>query len=161
MRSRVERLRGFTLVELLITVTIVALLAGGAVTMAELAGRRARESDLRSALREIRGAIDSYKRAVDLGRVRVAQGDSGYPPSLSALAEGAADASRPAGAARLYFLRRIPRDPFADASLRAEATWGLRSYASSPDNPQPGADVFDVYSLSGRSGLNGVPYRDW
>lgn len=152
--------RGFTLIELLITVAILAVLASGAMALAELASQRAREQELRAGLRDIREAIDAYKRAVEAKRVRSAQGESGYPPALSVLVQGAPDATSASGA-RIYFLRRMPRDPFADASADAASTWGLRSYASDPDNPQPGRDVFDVYSMSNRTGLNGVPYREW
>lgn len=152
--------RGFTLIELLITVAILALLASGAAAVAELAVRRSQEQELRSALREIREAIDAYKQASAARRIRTGSGDSGYPPSLDALVAGTADATQPRGA-RLYFLRRLPRDPLADPSLPAAATWGLRSYESEPDRPQAGRDVFDVYSLSPKSGLNGVPYRAW
>ncbi len=152
---------GFTLIELLVTVTIVALLASIALPLAELAVQRDKEQELRRALRELREAIDAYKRASDEGRIaRVADG-SGYPPTLEALAEGVADASSPK-AAKLYFLRRIPRDPlFSDPRAPAGRTWGLRSHDSPPDSPRPGRDVFDVYSLHPGSGLNGIAYKDW
>lgn len=159
MRS-MPRPRGFTLVELLITVAILSLLASGAMAVAELATRRAQEQELRIALREIREAIDAYKQAADAKRVRTSAADSGYPPSLEALVDGMPDTRHPGGA-KLYFLRRLPRDPLADPSLPAAATWGLRSYESEPDRPQPGRDVFDVHSLSPKVGLNGVPYRQW
>jgi general secretion pathway protein G len=146
--------RGFTLIELLVTVAIVATLASVALPLAEITAQRGRETDLRRALREIRDALDAYKRAADEGRIVRSPDQSGYPPSLAMLVEGVPDAKSPAGA-KLYFLRRVPADPMHDAG------WGLRSYASPPDAPQPGKDVFDVYSLSERSGLNGVPYRLW
>jgi general secretion pathway protein G len=153
--------RGFTLIEMVITVAIVGLLASAAMPVAELAYRRSRELDLRLALREIRGGLDAYKRAVDQGRIALEVGQSGYPPTLVALVDGVEDARDPEGR-RIYFLRRIPRDPlFPDSNTRAEATWGLRSYASTADAPVPGEDVFDVHSLSGASGIDGVPYRDW
>ena len=157
---RAHRVRGFTLIELLITVAILAMLAGGAMTFADIAVKRSREHELRAALREIRLAIDAYKAATDAGRVKKASDESGYPPTLFALTEGVSDATKP-NAAKLYFLRRLPRDPMADASLPADATWGLRSYDSEPDNPRPGRDVFDVYSLSPKTSLGGRPYREW
>jgi general secretion pathway protein G len=156
-----RRARGFTLIELIITVTIVALLAGAAVPLAELAVKRTREHDLQSALRQIREGIDAYKRAWDDKKIARAANESGYPKSLDQLVNGVPDITTPTKA-HIYFLRRIPRDPtFPDAGAPAAATWGKRSYASPPDSPSEGADVFDVYSLSTEVALNGVPYREW
>ena len=83
-----------------------------------------------------------------------------YPPTLELLVEGVTDARSPQGA-KLYLLRRLPRDPFAAADLPAARTWGLRTYASPPDDPRPGADVFDVFSLSTDRALDGTAYRAW
>lgn len=154
--------RGFTLVELLVVVAIVSVLASIGLPLAELSHRRNQEAELRRALRDIRGALDGYKRLVDEGRIARAADGSGYPPSLEALAEGVPDAQSPQGR-RIYLIRRLPRDPMARNAdeVPAQATWGLRSYASPPDAPQAGDDVFDVYSLSDGTGLNGVPYRRW
>jgi general secretion pathway protein G len=151
---------GFTLVELLISVAIVAVLASGAMAYADLAVRRGQEQELRTALRQIREAIDAYKAAADAGRIRRSADDNGYPPSLAALTEGVPEVGHPNGR-KLYFLRRLPRDPMAEASLPAELTWGLRSYESDPADPRPGRDVFDVHSLSRKAGLGGQPYREW
>lgn len=153
--------RGFTLIEMLVTLAIVALLASLALPLAELSVQRAKEQELRRALRELRGAIDAHKDAADANRIEPSALKSGYPPTLKVLVEGVRDVKDPKGA-KIYFLRRIPRDPFAPEPEAAPAeTWGLRSYASPPDEPQKGEDVFDVYSLSERVGLNGVPYREW
>lgn len=152
---------GFTLIELVVTVAIVAVLAAGAVPMLELGAQRAKESELRIALRQIRDALDAYKAAVDGGRIERKEGASGYPPDLAALVNGVRDHKTPDGAP-IRFLRRLPRDPFyPDAGVPAEQTWGKRSYASPPDNPSEGDDVFDVYSLSAAVGLDGVRYREW
>ena len=156
------RLRGFTLVELVITVAIVSLLATAVIPSAQLMYQRQRESELRDALRTLRTAIDAYKKASEAGRIKKEADKSGYPPDLQTLVDGVEDASSPKEGVKIYFLRRVPRDPFwPDATGAPADTWGLRSYASSPDDPQPGDDVFDVYSRSSRVGLNGVPYRDW
>lgn len=153
---------GFTLIELVITVAIVGLLATAAWPMAELGVQRAREQELHFALREIRTALDAYKAAVDDGRIVNSLGESGYPPSLGVLVDGVPDARSTDGKSRIYFLRKIPRDPmFADPGVTNEQSWGKRSYASSADAPMEGEDVFDVYSLSSGIGLNGIPYRDW
>jgi general secretion pathway protein G len=153
--------RGFTFIELLMTVAILALLASVALPLAEVAVQRSKEQELRRALREIRGAIDAYKDAVDRGRIAKKADASGYPPSLEVLVSGVEDAKDP-DKKKIYFLRRLPRDPMNDdATLSAEETWGKRSYASPPKAPAAGADVFDVYSRSEKAGLNGVPYREW
>jgi general secretion pathway protein G len=156
-----KRESGFTLLELLITVAIVGLLASIALPLSELAMKRSTEQDLRRSLREIREGLDAYKRASDEGRITRSADQSGYPPTLTALVEGVTDAKSPSGAT-LRFLRRVPRDPlFADASGAAEKTWGVRSYESPVDAPRPGSDVFDVYSTSAGTGLNGIPYKEW
>jgi general secretion pathway protein G len=152
--------RGFTLIEIIITVTIVAILASAALPLTKLVTQRAKEQELRTALRQIREAIDAHKQASDEGRVARAADASGYPPSLATLVDGVADAKLPANNS-IYFLRRLPRDPFAPALLSAADTWGKRSYESSWDNPLEGKDVFDIYSLADEKGLNGIPYRKW
>ena len=153
--------RGFTLIELVITVAIVALLASVALPVSELAVQRTKEQDLRRTLRQMREAIDAYKQASDEGRIKKSVGDSGYPKKLEELAEGVEDQKNPKKDT-IYFLRRIPRDPFAtDPTLSATATWGKRSYSSPPDDPREGDDVFDVFSLAQGKGINGQPYREW
>lgn len=151
---------GFTLIEILVTVAIVAILASVALPLSELSQQRAKEQELRQALREIRMAIDAYKQAVDEGHITRSLDQSGYPPKLSMLVEGVTDARSPVSR-KLYFLRRIPKDPFAKDQVDGESSWGKRSYDSPPDAPREGRDVYDVYSLSDRDGLNGVPYREW
>jgi general secretion pathway protein G len=151
--------RGFSLVELLIVMAVLGILAAAIQPLAEITIRRERERDLKQALWAMRAAIDAYKQAADAGAIVRPAGGSGYPPSLQALTEGVPDAQAP-GTMR-YFLRRVPRDPFMPPDTKPEAMWGLRSYDSPPDQPRPGADVFDVYSQSTRIGLNGVPLKDW
>lgn len=152
---------GFSLIELLAAAAILGILASVAVPVAQTAMRREKEHELRLALRDIRRGLDAYKLASLAGHIPVNPGESGYPPSLSALVTGIPDAKN-TGAPVQYFLRRIPRDPFfADRTVAADKTWGTRRYDSPPDAPQEGADVFDVYSRSTQSGLNGVPYAEW
>jgi general secretion pathway protein G len=152
---------GFTLLELVIAVAILSILVLMATPVLRLEVQRQKEAELREDLRALRNAIDAYKRAADAGRVPKKADASGYPSRLEDLLLGVADAKDPK-AHTLYFLRRIPRDPLSeDANLAAADTWGLRSYASPPDAPAPGEDVFDVYSLAAGAGLNGVPYRQW
>lgn len=153
--------RGFTLIELMVTVALVALLASVVVPLAQVGVQRTKEHDLKLALREIRSGIDAYKQAVDAGRVYRSGDGAGYPASLSVLVEGVPDLKDP-NSHKIYFLRRMPRDPFNNEErLPAEATWGKRSYQSEADDPHEGDDVYDVYSLSGSTGLNGRPYREW
>jgi general secretion pathway protein G len=146
--------RGFTLVELLITAAIIAILASVALPLAETTVQRGKEQELRRALRELRTAIDAYKQAFDDGVIEKKMGASGYPPTLQALVDGVRDQRLP-DETRIHFLRRLPRDPVSGEP------WGLRSYASPASDPQEGADVFDVYSRSEGAGMNGVPYKEW
>ena len=159
-----KRLRfqaGFTLVELMVTATIVAVLATVALPLAELTVKRKHENDLRAALRELRGAIDAYKQAVDEGRVLRPAAASGYPSSLELLVDGVEDARSPKKT-KIYFLRRLPRDPLhPDPQVAPAQTWAKRSYDSPPDEPREGRDVYDVFSQSGADGMNGIPYRLW
>lgn len=153
--------RGFTLVELMIVVAIMAVLASSAMPLYELTAQRDREKELRVALRQIREAIDAYKRAINDGRIARKADESEYPRKLDDLVVGMPDAKDPEKR-KIYFLRRLPRDPMSsDSSLSAAETWGKRAYESPPDSPQEGDDVFDVYSRSQQTGLNGIAYDKW
>jgi len=153
--------RGFSFIELIACLAILGMLLGMAIPVAQTAMQRHREAELRQSLAEIRVAIDRYKRATETGKIPIQPGESGYPPDLQVLVDGVTDASSPSGA-MLYFLRRLPRDPFhRGAEGDPAGGWGLRSYASPADDPQVGDDVFDVYSLSRGKGLNEVPYAAW
>jgi general secretion pathway protein G len=147
MTSRLKRFCiGFTLIEVMVVMGILAVLASMAMPLAEVASKRSKERELKAALWEIRSALDKYKDAYDAGRIARAEGASGYPSSLEALVEGVRDAKT---GEPLRFLRRIPEDPF---TMHQSVT---------ADKPQPGVDVYDVYSLSADIGINGVPYRQW
>jgi len=153
--------RGFSLIELVVTLAILALLASMAVPFAQLVQQRQKETELRTALRQVRTALDAYKQYVKEGRIESPADGSGYPPDLDVLWQGVADKTKP-DASKLYLLRRLPRDPFyPDVAAPPASTWGVRSYASPPDAPASGRDIFDVYSLSAKTGLNGIPYREW
>ncbi|MFA6062926.1 MAG: type II secretion system protein [Gallionella sp.] len=158
-----KKQQGFTLIEMVVTAAIVALLASIALPMAEVEVQRNKERELRNSLWQIRAALDAYKQAVETGHVFKKVGDSGYPPSLQVLVDGVEDAKSPdAAKPKIYFLRHIARDPLnKDREIPAEQTWGKRSYASSATDPKEGKDVFDVYSQAAGNGLNGVPYREW
>jgi general secretion pathway protein G len=153
--------RGFTLVELVVTVAIVALLSSVAMPMVEISVQRGREQELRYALRQIREAIDAYKLASDEGKIARNLGSTGYPKTLASLADGVEDIKSPTRK-KIYFLRNIPRDALMrDPAVKPEATWGLRSYASTAEDPTAGDDVYDVYSKATGLGLNGIAYRKW
>lgn len=152
---------GFTLIEMMIVIAIIGVLVSVAAPFAQIAEQRTRENDLRRALRELRQGIDAYKQAVDEGRVQRATQDSGYPKTLDVLVDGVEDLKSP-NRKKIYFMRRIPRDPMEPNQLLAPAqTWGARSYASPPEEPKEGDDVFDIHSKSTRLGLNQIPYKAW
>ncbi|MER2538006.1 MAG: type II secretion system protein [Azonexus sp.] len=154
-------LLGFTLIEMMVTLAIIAVLATLVVPMAQISVQRSKEQELRLALREIRNAIDAYKRASDEGRLPRDSNSNGYPANLQVLVDGVSDDKHPKRQ-KIRFLRRLPRDPmFPDASVDAEKTWGLRSYSSEAGDPKEGSDIYDVYSRSPLPGLNSVPYRVW
>lgn len=160
-RAREKYFLGFTLIELLVTLAILAVLATVTIPVAQVAVQRVQEQELRHALHEIRHGIDAYKRASDEGRIPKPIGSSGYPKDLEILVEGLPDQRDPKRN-KIFFLRRIPRDPTnPDLDNSESQSWGKRSYESEADDPQEGEDIYDVYSVSDKIGLNGVPYRKW
>ena len=161
MRAPRHASSGFSLMELVVTLSLLGVLALMVQPLAEATVQRQQEQALREALREIRTAIDRYRQASEQGLIKRKVGDSGYPPDLETLVVGVVNQTSPSGE-RLIFLRRVPRDPFnPDSRLSPNASWGLRSSTSPPDAPSPGADVFDVVSSAKGVGLNGVPYSEW
>jgi general secretion pathway protein G len=155
-----RRTLGFTLIEMMVVLSVVALLASVAIPMAEIGVRRTKEESLRTSLRQIRQAIDEFKAVADQGRISLGSNQSGYPESLNSLVDGVEDKRSPTRA-KIYFLRHLPRDPFADVQLEASETWALRSYESPPNAPKPGVDVYDIKSQSTEIGLNGKAYNTW
>ncbi|NOU25055.1 MAG: type II secretion system protein [Methylotenera sp.] len=157
---------GFSYVELVFVIAILAVLASVAVPYLEKNIQRKKESELKQNLRQIRAAIDEYKVSADQGKIKKSIGDSGYPHNLEDLVNGVEDITDPQKK-KLRFLRNIPADPMFTRSvalkneLAPADTWGKRSYSSDADNPREGDDVFDVYSLSSEIGLNGIPYGQW
>jgi len=153
--------KGFTLIELLVTLVLLALVLTSAAPVMQLTAQRSKEQELRRALWQIRDAIDAYKQASDDGLIKRNFDATGYPRSLQILVNGVENSKDPKKR-KIYFLRQIPRDPFAsDQSLRPDETWLKRSYASSFEKPAEGDDVYDVHSMSNTKGLDGRPYSEW
>jgi len=153
--------QGFTLIEMMITLALLATLAAAAIPLVQRQQQQQNEYQLQESLRQIRHAIDSYAQAVQDGRVEQETGDSPYPAALQLLTEGVVDKTSPSKK-RLYFLRVLPRDPFCDCEGRSAAdTWKTRSSTQPPGDFSGGKDVFDIRSGSSMTGLNGVPYAQW
>ncbi|MBI4983979.1 MAG: type II secretion system protein [Rhodocyclales bacterium] len=152
--------RGFSLIELIAVLAILSVLATAAIPLAQMSAQRLKEQELRLDLRQLRGAIDNYRRAVEDGRVAKKADETGFPRRLDDLAAGVED-QRDQNKQKIYFLRSIPTDPFAAPGVTGSESWAKRSYASPPEDPREGADVFDVHSRSDEPGLNGIPYRQW
>ncbi|WP_242506225.1 type II secretion system protein [Pectobacterium zantedeschiae] len=153
--------RGFTLIEMMVTLALLASLAAAAIPFAQHQQQKKKEYQLQESLRQIRCALDHYAQAVQDGRIDQEVGASPYPANLLQLVEGVADKSSK-NKSRLYFLRSIPRDPFCDCEGKSDAeTWRTRSSEQAPNDFTGGKDVFDIRSTSGLSGSNGVPYAQW
>jgi len=152
---------GFTLIELVVTVMIVAILAAGAVPIAQLTIKRNQETELKQALRQIREAIDLYKKAADEGKVKKTLDQTGYPPNLEVLELGVINQADAKGKL-IKFIRKIPRDPMnKEPDLTPAETWAKRSYASDVSSPAEGADVYDIYSRSTKKAIDGTMYKSW
>ena len=153
-----KREQGFTYLEMIIATMLLAILASAIIPVAQVTTKRTKEIELRRNLRTMRTAIDEYKRAVDLGLiggVDVELGSEGYPKELEVLVEGVEQVGTPGK--KLKFLRRIPIDPMTNSD-----EWGLRSYQDEPDSRfWGGQNVYDVYSKSAGTALDGSKYRDW
>jgi general secretion pathway protein G len=146
---------GFTLAELVMVASVLAILATVTLPIAKFSAKRSKEADLRLALREMRMAVDEYKRYSEAGLIPVDIGTEGYPKKLDILVEGVPIVGQVDK--KLKLLRRVPIDP-----MTGKDEWGLRSYQDAWDATSWGGEnVYDVYSLSKGTGLNGVPYRKW
>ena len=157
--SRRSSQAGYSFIELLVVSTILIILASAILPLGKVTLQRQRESDLRRSMREMRTAIDRYKDSVDLGIIgnaAIQNQSEGYPPSLEILVEGL-DVLNDASGRKLKFLRRIPDDP-----MTRSTDWGLRSYQDDPDSQTwGGGNVYDIYTKSNATALDGTRYSDW
>jgi general secretion pathway protein G len=164
-RSALPARQGFTLIEMIVTLTVLAILAAVAMPIAKTAIQRDKELELRRALREIREALDAYKKLADEKKIEVEEDSEGYPPDLETLVNGVEvqesqegeEGGGKASKKTIRFLRRIPKDP-----MTGTVEWGLRSYQDDPDSDVWGEEnVYDIYTKSGAKALDGSRYRDW
>lgn len=150
--AKQQKPRGVTLLELIITITIILILMGAAVPVVRLSMKRQKETELRRDLWEMRAAVDRYKDAADRNAFQIKVGSDGYPPDLDTLVKGVDVQGK-----KLRFLRRIPIDP-----MTGNTDWGLRSTQDDPTSDSwGGQNVFDIYSKSNGTGLDGTKYKDW
>lgn len=151
--------RGFTFIELVVVTTILLVLASTVMPLAQVTAQRQREADLHRSLREIRTALDKFKDAVDQGLIPMTElepANEGYPPNLEKLVDGVSVANDASGR-KLKFLRRIPIDP-----MTKDTKWGMRSYQDDPDSRSwGGQNIYDVYTTSDGTALDGTRYKDW
>src|SRR5437868_15544191 len=151
-RGRRSRMRGFTLIELIVATGILVILTGMALPLARVTIKREREHELRRDLWEVRDAIDRYKDSADRGAFQTKVGTEGYPPDLETLVNGL-----DVGGKKVRFLRRIPVDP-----MTGNTEWGMRAMQDDPASDSwGGQNVFDVFTKSQGTGLDGTPYKDW
>ena len=164
-RSALPARQGFTLIEMIVTLTVLAILAAAAMPIAKTAIQRDKELELRRALREIREALDAYKKLADEKKIEVEEDSEGYPPDLETLVKGVevqesqegGEEGGKASKKTIRFLRRIPKDP-----MTGTLEWGLRSYQDDPDSDTWGEEnVYDIHTKSGAKALDGSKYRDW
>ncbi len=158
--------RGFTFVEMLVTLAILAVLATAIMPIAKTAVKREKEIELERSLRLVREAIDAYKKLADEKKIDVEEDTEGYPPNLETLVKGvevkvdsdeSSRGERKSGRKIIKFLRRIPRDPMTNST-----DWGLRSYQDEPDSTVWGGEnVYDIYTKSNATALDGSKYKDW
>jgi len=173
MRKLFSREKGFTLTEMMVTLTVLAILAGAALPLVKTAVKREKEIELRRNLRIIREAIDAYKKLADENKIEVEEDTEGYPPDLETLVkgielkeggqqgaeEGGTEETKSSSGTKkiVKFLRRIPKDPMTNSS-----DWGLRSYQDDPDSTTWGKEnVYDIYTKSQGKALDGTKYKDW
>jgi general secretion pathway protein G len=158
-RLRLASARGYTFVELIVVTTIVLILASAVQPLARVAIQRQKEAELRRVLREMRDAIDKFKDAADAQMIPTTElkpNSEGYPPDLETLVDGVSVMNDASGR-KLKFLRRIPVDP-----MTGEQEWGMRSYQDKPDATRwGGQNVYDVFSTSEGTALDGTKYKDW
>lgn len=160
--SRKNDAPGFTLAEMIVTLSLLAILALSALPLGKMAVKRENEIELARALRLVREAIDTYKKLADEKKIEVEEDTEGYPPTLEILVKGVEvqekDEKGQAGRKKMVkFLRRIPKDPMTDSY-----DWGLRSYQDDPDSDVWGEEnVYDIYTKSQAVALDGTRYRDW
>jgi general secretion pathway protein G len=162
MSKLFPRAKGFTLVEMLVTLTILAILAAAVMPLTKTAVKREREIELRRNLRIIREAIDAYKKLADEKKIEVEEDTEGYPPDLETLVKGVELKVKEGGEEEsekkiIKFLRRIPVDPMTKSH-----EWGLRSYQDEPDSDVWGGEnVYDIYTYNPGTALDGTKYKDW
>jgi len=150
--KKAGREHGFSLVELIIALTIMSILAGAAIPIARVRVKRDKERELRRDLWEMRDAIDRYKDAADRGAFQTKVGSDNYPPDLETLVNGVDVQGK-----KVRFLRRIPVDP-----MTGKAEWGLRSDQDEPESTSwGGQNVFDIYTNSQGTAIDGTKYADW